>query len=617
MKNRNKVLMSLLVSSQILGIATPVMAERNPDEGDVAYTVEDTMGDKLFTNHLTKNYEGEPVKTEDSEKAEKLILSETYSDELKKELDALYDRAKKIETYGDLDTIVNDYTNIIQHVNKQDAAHNLADSRLIGQGLSFQIHELIRNEIYLLGGAGSTRLINYGNKLVMAMSQGAFGFENQIHDLSDTHQIFAADDEIYRLRTYASLFMNTLANDGEMIEFEMVAGRLVYPLHRELDVDIKKPQADADYDIDKGERELNDGVISGDDNLYPGGELGSATSNLGSRTGEYYEYDEVNGRRILVRYTIEIVNGKEQRSETRTVDATGLTSMWSDRFGGGGSGGTIIERHGTNQGAEEKSRLTLQYTLNKDSKFPSFVDTGLFTDLDGNASYKSLYETLFQIAANVENGFLVEDSDKLLIVVEGKPIYIAETKEVYSKDEVESIFKEFKTVGLVISETRIGTTNSLEWQLRTGQKQNIVIDGDKVKMKNEPSIRGERVVLPIVEIMKAVGADVVEGGDLITVRYKDDVVTFESGVSQARVNGNLIDLTVPVEVDERGTQTANLTPIFKALGIESVWDEEASTLFLDNTLRTTVVTQKDVIGEESDKEDDEEVSKEQNEDKDE
>lgn len=602
MKKRNKILASLMVSSQLLGAIVPVMAET-----EIEYS-EDVIGEEIgrgvTVNHLTSNYEGEPVKPTDGEKAEKYIFDGEYSSELKAALDELYIRAQNMDTYGDLDTLIEDYTSILEHVHTTDAAHNIADSQLLGIGESFKIHELIRNQIYRLGGNGSTRLINYGNKLVMAMTKGAFGFENQVADLYLTHQIFAAQDEMYRLQGYTTLFMDTLKDDGVALEYEIVAGRLVYPVYEDLGIDMKRPEEPVMGSDDTGDRDLTGDLISGDDDLYPQNNMAQKEANLGKRTGTYYEYDEVNGRRYLVRYTIETVDGKEKKTETRTVDASGLTSMWSDRFSGSTANYTS-ERLDVNIVEKKKNRLTLQYSLNKDSQFPNYIDTGLFTDEDGNADYKSLYDTLYQIAVNIEGGYLVEDTDKLLVIVEGRPIYIMESQESYTKSEIETIFNDFKTIDLIVSETRIGTTNSLEWQLRTGQKQNVVVDGEQLELKNEPSIRGERVVLPIVEIMEAVGADVTEGGDIITVRYNDITVTFESGVSQARVNGNLTNLDVPVIADDKGTKTANLTPIFKALSIEAVWDEEASSLYLDNTNRPAKETQEDDIAE------DEEVETEQ------
>lgn len=584
MKKRNSLLASLLISTQLLGVATPVMAQNAPAI-DTPWAVRGKEDEINYSDGLTKHYKGSAITPTDIENTSKYLRNNTYSPELRQQLDNLLGRAKNVNTFNELDGLIDDFTGLWKYIDTEDAGHNMADAELLGMGDAYHVHELIRNEIYLLGEGGKSRLIRYANQLAMGLPEGSTGFVNQIGDLFNTHQIAGADAEMYRINTLTGLFYNA-RQEGENIEFELVGGRLIYRPYEELGIEVEppyeKPEPEKKND---SERELKIDGMTGDPDEYGRGELSDRNTTLRDKSGSYYEYDAVNGRRILVTYTIKNVNGKDERQETRTVEATGLTSMWSDKFGSMFGGGSYMTERHDKENKKEESRLTLQYTLNKDSEFPSYIDTGLFVDLNGDTSYQSLYDVLFQIAVNIEDGFLVEDSDKLLIVVEGKPIYIAETKEIYTKKEVESIFKGFEKVDLIISETRIGTTNSLEWQLKTGQAQKVVIDSQEFEMKNDPSIRGDRVVLPIVEIMKAVGADVNESEDLITVSYKQHVVTFEIGVSEARINGELYDLTVPVEVDDRGTHTANLMPIFKQLGIEAVWDEEASTLFLDNTLR--------------------------------
>ena len=518
-----------------------------------------------------------------------------YSDGLQEELDLLLAETKEIGAIEDLDTYIQQFTTIHERIDKSDAAHYLADNELLGWSQAFDVHGQITNRIYT--GRHLNTLIQYANHLAIGYTQGASGFQLLLQDVVENNPIERADDELARIDTLVRYYANN-KEQGSDIQLEIKDGKLISPEVEESDLKLPTEEdlKDNGPELTPPDSEgLDDVAIDYSAPQGVEGQLSSGT-NLNDRDGTYYEYDAANGRRIRVDYTIRYVNGEEVRNETRTVDATGLSSMWSDRYDA--IFGNINSENADadlGQGgleevdeAEEEIRLSLQYTLNKDDQFPVYVDTGIFTDANGNASYQSVYDVLYQIAINMEDGHLVEDSNKLLIVVEGRPIFILEEDESYTATEVEAIFKDFEKINLIVTETRIGTTNSLEWQLKTGQEQTVLIDGQDVTFNTAPEIRNERVVLPIEELMQAVGAEVTVEEGLITVQYGEDTMTFELGVADARLNGELVPLDVPVEVNGHGIHTANLTPIFERLNIEAVWDEQESTLFIDNTLRPKV-----------------------------
>ena len=609
MNKKNKLLTSLLVSTQLLGIIAPMQVSATEELPGIIEGQEiiDYEAPEIFDGHTFTEKELDEIST-------RKIKAE-YSVELDARLDELLYDAQNIGNTRELNQLIRDFTSIDEYFNTDDVVDYMVDKDAIGYGKGYTVHAYIREHIYNLGDKGSPRLINYMNQLVMGVTRDVDGFEYLVNDIYETNEIVAADLETYRVHTLMFAYINA-TEYGDDFELKVVGGRLISPYHEREGIEIGVPNGAQDIEREPViETPLPENNIRTDDDAYRTSDRNDYGSNLEGRSGQYYEFDEVSGRRIRVDYTIEYVNGKQQRRETRTVEATGLTSMWSDNYSEmfGNVRSNVTARHDVDDEKEEKSRLTLQYTLNKSDKFPTYIDTGLFSDINGNVKYIDLYEVLYQIAVNADEGFLVEDSDKLLVVIEGKPVYIVDTKQSYTQSEVEDIFEGFEDVGLLVTETRIGTTNSLEWQIKTGQEQKVIVDGRGVSLKNSPDIRGERVVLPIEEVMTAIGGDVSQGENLLTVRYGDNVVSFELGVSQARVNGNLVDLTVPVEADDKGTLTANLTPIFEQLGIESVWDEQESSLYLDNTLAATTedVEEFENGADESDDSEDEEESDEE------
>lgn len=463
------------------------------------------------------------------------------------------------------------------------------------------IHDTIVQKNNDVGDGNST--IFYLNTLIIALNErDLYDYDELVYDLIEENEHDEANKEIKRVEDIFDLFIiRKTQGSGEVLEaFIGKNNQLRIPVIEEAlkyweEGEKNNPSNDNRPPQYESKDEIVEEVEHVDDDSF---EYGGTTSEYDDEkdkfepddiTGSYYEFDQEKGQRILVEYTITYKNGEAVRSEKKTVEASGLTAMWSDQLDDIFGGDIVSPAYGSNELAEPEKEPgkthTLQYTVNKKDKFPLYVDTGIFVDEEYNASYEDLYDVLLQIAINAKDGYLTEDSDKLLIIVEGEPIYITEIQETYSIDEVEAIFDGFEEVGLYVKETRIGTTESLEWQLKTGQEQMVAIGNEVLKLKTQPDIRENTVVLPIAEMFTNVGGQVEEEDGIITVQYGSDTITFEVGVKEAKLNDTHIKLIVPVDRNEKGMLTTNLTTVFDALGIKVTWDEQESTLRLTNTIR--------------------------------
>lgn len=595
MKYNQKLLISVLVSSQLLGIGIPTIANINVVQAQEVVQ--------------------QGVTPEETDLFDELVQEGLYSNHLNNELIKLTEESENIESYADVKEVIGKFTTIYTEVS-EERIYNQADLYLLDSFKALDIHNNIMEAIHEYGN--TSLMINYANNLVMGYVEADPAYDGLILDLVENNEFNDAKRELFKVKNMFELYKEKLFDkDFPEIKVSIIDGQLRSEdlefmlgddLYRE---NIVKPEF-----VDKSD-EFGQGVgatpeqgetVNGPSYTPSKGEH-TPSQGLEERTGSYYEYDADKGIRYLVTYRIRMENGKEVRTENRRIDATGLTSMWSDRLRTAVGNASFIEPTDFNFEEEEVSeekKLTLQYSLNKDDLFPSYIDTGIYTDEDGNADYKAMHDVLYQIAVNATDGYLVEDSDKLLIVVEGVPVYITEVKDSYSQKEIEKIFNEFKTVDLIVRETRIGTTDTLEWQLRTGKTQSLIIDGDKIDLVTQPEVRGNRVVLPIVETFKAIGAEVTEVEGIMIAHYKGIEIKLEKGVSEARVDDKLIDMSVPVEASERGFYTGNITPIFKELGIDSEWDEQESSLILLNTERQNKSDESKETEEETEKETEEE-----------
>lgn len=569
MKRKHKIIATLLVSAQLLSAVSVVSADGVTANGDVWVPL---LDESAYSDDYVERYN------------ERLENGE-YSEALHEALIDLKERSENIDTNEELNRIMLDFANLYELIPRDNAAVFFADSALMSNGLALQVFDNIAEAINQEGSA--SRKIRFANHMAIAYSNDINGYYDLIERLISDNSIESAQSDLDEIGFLIKLHKDTTGL-GRELNLEIVAGKLTSPELNAppveggyIDVNIPdavKPDDSLDLDIE----------ITDVDEEYEPASLSDSISGLSDRSGTYYEFDEENGTRVRVDYTITIENGEEKRTENRTVEAEGLTSMWSDRFSDRSV--TSVETSRPDwaveaEEVEEESNLTLQYSVNKNDAFPVYVDTGLFTDIDGNAQYQDVYDVLYQIAINTTDGYLVEDSNKLLVIAEGRPVYILEEKEEYSQEELEGFFESFETIELLVAETRIGTSDSLEWQLRTNQAQNVLIDDEEVELITSPDIRGDRVVLPVIEMMEAVGATIEEDDDYITARYDDFVITFEGGVAEARINDELVSLEVPVEHNEQGVVTTNLMPVFEEIGIDAVWDEQESMLVLNNTRR--------------------------------
>lgn len=237
-------------------------------------------------------------------------------------------------------------------------------------------------------------------------------------------------------------------------------------------------------------------------------------------------------------------------------------------------GKTKLDYLTSDQNAE--SEYTIQYSLDKQSENPYYFDTGLRVDKNMNASYEQYKDVLYQIAVK-SGGYVVEDSGRVLIVIDKKPILVKDIKKNYSEKEIENLFEEFPNIDIRIFKTRIGLSTSLEQQIVSKQAKTVSIEGKKVEMSNSPIVRDNRVLLPLKEVSEALGATVEQQEDKFIVRKGEASVVYQLKSTFVTSKGKKVDIGIAPDVKE-ATLFVEMNELSKAFDYVLHWDADSSEL---------------------------------------
>lgn len=302
-------------------------------------------------------------------------------------------------------------------------------------------------------------------------------------------------------------------------------------------------------------------------------------------------YEVVDGKPVRVTITYTNINGKVTSEVKRENVAeheayAGTAEDWEFLLSGASSEDLLqdLTLDSTQEEEDEKSNLTLHYTVTKGTDDVYYYDTGMRVTVNKEtnkeeATYQQVKDVLYQLALRAE-GYLAEDEDKFLIVVEGQPVLIRESKEMYNKEEVEAMFKGFETVDMRIMPTRIGTTASLEEQLVSGQEQSVKVNGEDANLTHHPLVEDSHVLLSIEELASLLDLDFEVKDKKHIVSNDKHSVAYEENVKAVTVDGEVKETATPSIRNEAGALMGDITEVLTTFEIEMVWDEEESTILL-------------------------------------
>lgn len=151
-----------------------------------------------------------------------------------------------------------------------------------------------------------------------------------------------------------------------------------------------------------------------------------------------------------------------------------------------------------------KTPKTIQYTFDKDSQYPKYIDTGI-TVSDEAAIDGDMLKELFRQISVRKNIKIVEDLNRVMALVDGKLIIVE--GNVTDGETLEKLFEE-TSISVKVQPTRAGGKFNLADYLEYKGEILVEVNGEKINLISDPVIENSRVLFPIRSIGEAMGADV-------------------------------------------------------------------------------------------------------------
>lgn len=252
-----------------------------------------------------------------------------------------------------------------------------------------------------------------------------------------------------------------------------------------------------------------------------------------------------------------------------------------------GSGGEseLLDADGL---APAEDRSTLTYTIDKGSKKPVYINSGINVDKDG-ASFTEVQDLLRQISSKIKADFM-EDKDKFLLIVEKKAIIITKKHGKYTQKDLTELFKASSSVGVKIEESNPEKEDVIEEQIKNASYKFISVNGSKTRLQTSPVVKDQKLLIPIREVGGLLGLQVIEsmnkeGKSIVELQKGQKSVTFEEGLPEAKIKKSEARTVSSPERDDKGFLMVDLTSIADVFDIEMKWDSEDSVINFSTTTK--------------------------------
>lgn len=223
---------------------------------------------------------------------------------------------------------------------------------------------------------------------------------------------------------------------------------------------------------------------------------------------------------------------------------------------------------------------TIQYTLEKNSKYPKYIDTGLIVydeeGIDGN----KLKELFRQIAVR-KNIKIVEDLNRVMALVDGKLIIVE--GNVTDGETLEKLF-ENTSIDVKVQPTRAGGKFNLADYLEYKGEIVVEVNGEKISLVTDPVIENSRVLFPIRSIAEAMGAGVKWDREKqeAVIKKDDKTIVFKANSDIVTVDGIEYLLSNKTHLNTEEQRLLSLLSLLvNELDGEMYWDRTNSILKIE------------------------------------
>lgn len=265
---------------------------------------------------------------------------------------------------------------------------------------------------------------------------------------------------------------------------------------------------------------------------------------------------------------------KDTSEEINKEDSNGTNNSSNDNTQGNESGGYL------DNPVIKTSDITLQYTLDKNIDSPYYYDTGIRVTTKGTVTYEQLKDAMYQLAIR-NGGVFVNDSNKFLIVLEGKIIVIKDNKKEIKTSNIEKVFDDFIAEIRALN-TRIGSICSVTDYIEIKGLDSITIKNKNFDLENKPIISNSRVLLPLQEIAELLGAKVKVNKDSsqILIQEGSTSITYTVNKETVMINDEIISLDVATKLSSSNIMYGYIQPMLTALGYDIEWNSISNELLV-------------------------------------
>lgn len=235
----------------------------------------------------------------------------------------------------------------------------------------------------------------------------------------------------------------------------------------------------------------------------------------------------------------------------------------SESYSYGGAGGVYI-----NSKYDTRKKLsdnTIQFTLEKSKgKDAYFYDTSIRVTEDSKVEYKTLKNVYRFIATNVNSNY-IKDTDAVMTIVGGKPYYLVDREEEYTKEEIEGLFNKSDDVSITIDKAKSRIKSSVDEEKNV---QKLYYEGKELEFANKIQNEGSLIVYPLEEICKKLGAIYTKEDKKITMELGDKNVIYYLDSRRVINNGQIREISVTTK-EKDGIVYGQISDLLTGLGFDS------------------------------------------------
>ncbi|MFY0516651.1 stalk domain-containing protein [Lysinibacillus sp. UGB7] len=220
------------------------------------------------------------------------------------------------------------------------------------------------------------------------------------------------------------------------------------------------------------------------------------------------------------------------------------------------------------------SDLTVQYTFNKNDESPYYFDTGVNVNAKKELSYDQAKSAL-QIISIQAKGQFVEDMNQVLALVDGQIIRIEAYEGLKPFEEFKDNFK-LTNIGVKLQDTRSSTKQGIIDLIEIKENHTIVYKDHPFALNERPIIDNNVVLFGAEQIAEILNIEIKreEKSKTIQMSLNGSIIEYTLDSSEALLNGEKIDLNVPVRFNKDMKYMIPITTLLNQLSLEIIVENE-------------------------------------------